>query len=64
MNLLDGSVATDVAGLSAYPRFSPLDEFGNHKCDSLMAAMGMSDYRLNIRELAPHTLISTFRHLS
>ena len=35
----------------------------HHKCSSLMAAMGMSDYCLNIRDLEPDTLIAAFRHL-
>jgi polysaccharide pyruvyl transferase WcaK-like protein len=35
----------------------------HHKCDSLMAAMGMSDYCLNIRDLEPEKLIQTFSRL-
>ncbi len=35
----------------------------HHKCDSLMAAMDMSDYRLNIRDLECDALIATFRRL-
>jgi polysaccharide pyruvyl transferase WcaK-like protein len=35
----------------------------HHKCDSLMAAMGMSDYCLNAGELKPDRLIETFRRL-
>jgi len=35
----------------------------HHKCDSLMAAMGMSDYCLNSGGLEPARLIETFRRL-
>jgi polysaccharide pyruvyl transferase WcaK-like protein len=35
----------------------------HHKCDSLMAVMGMSDYCLNIRDLEADMLIATFRRL-
>jgi polysaccharide pyruvyl transferase WcaK-like protein len=35
----------------------------HHKCDSLMAAMGMSDYCLNIGDLEPDRLIETFCRL-
>jgi polysaccharide pyruvyl transferase WcaK-like protein len=35
----------------------------HHKCDSLMAAMGMSDYCLSIRDLEPNKLIQTFCRL-
>jgi polysaccharide pyruvyl transferase WcaK-like protein len=35
----------------------------HHKCDSLMAAMGMSDYCLNSGELEPDALIETFCRL-
>jgi polysaccharide pyruvyl transferase WcaK-like protein len=35
----------------------------HHKCHSLMTAMGMSDYCLNIRDLEPDMLIATFRRL-
>ena len=35
----------------------------HHKCDSLMAAMGMSDYCLNSGDLEPGRLIETFRQL-
>ena len=35
----------------------------HHKCDSLMAAMGMPDYCLNIRDLESERLIQTFCRL-
>jgi polysaccharide pyruvyl transferase WcaK-like protein len=35
----------------------------HHKCDSLMAAMGMSDYCLNSGDLEPDRLIETFCRL-
>ena len=35
----------------------------HHKCDSLMAAMGMSDYCLNSGDLEPERLIETFCRL-
>lgn len=35
----------------------------HHKCDALMDAMGLSDYRLNSGDLEPETLIETFRRL-
>jgi polysaccharide pyruvyl transferase WcaK-like protein len=35
----------------------------HHKCDSLMAAVGMSDYCLNISDLEPDRLIATFCRL-
>ncbi len=35
----------------------------HHKCNSLMAAMGMSEYCLGIRDLDPDALIGMFRRL-
>jgi polysaccharide pyruvyl transferase WcaK-like protein len=35
----------------------------HHKCESLMAAMGMSDYCLEMSELTADQLTDTFRHL-